>query len=422
MPSSSSSPSNSSRTIDIFGRQSSLSRGQRGPRGLQGPRGLRGPPGIGSIENIVRWFPNMVVNETRYNEFCCLKIDDPRTDLLVEKGTKVIKRWNSTTSKSNNYAECLQDYFSKTYRLVNARKRIYALDVDGENVYRIRGVTLFPFQTNTWIWACITFRCSKKDKGGGEQYLFSNYDDEKSGDPNEFRGVSIGADQKSIKIWGAAAAAAVTSGGVTNPPPPPNQRFVNVDVTNIPGVDSLLDKWCTVYVFWSDLEVEEATTTPPPPGGLHHDDDGKEGSYVVVVQQEEEEEEEQKRIEGRFTCQACTTLFVPNFIDLFGVTTTTTTTSSTEDENDNVVVDVGGGEKKKKKKNNDVNDVDDVGGVGRRKIIHHGFGGEVAFFELYIQNDVVKATTTTGTGYYRYPEILRDLVIRNQSIYNNNNY
>ena len=411
MPSS----SNSSRTIDIFGRQSSSNwnRGQRGPRGLQGPRGLRGPPGIGSIENIVRWFPNMVVNETRYNEFCCLKIDDPRTDLLVEKGTKVIKRWNSTTSKSNNYAECLQDYCSKTYRLVNARKRIYALDVDGENVYRIRGVTLFPFQTNTWIWACITFRCSKKE--GGEQYLFSNYDDDKSGDPNEFRGVSIGADQKSIKIWGA-----VTSGGgggnVTNPPPPaPNQRFVNVDVTNIPGVDSLLDKWCTVYVFWSDLEVEEAT---PPPGGLHHHDDGKEGSYVVVVQQEEEEEEEQKRIEGRFTCQACTTLFVPNFIDLFGVTTTTS--SSTEDENDNVVVDVGGegGEKK----NNDVVDDDDVGvGVGRRKIIHHGFGGEVAFFELYIQNDVVKATTT-GTGYYRYPEILRDLVIRNQSIYNNNNY
>ena len=412
MPSSSSttSSSSSSRTIDIFGRQSSnWNRGQRGPRGLQGPRGLRGPPGIGSIENIVRWFPNMVVNETRYNEFCCLKIDDPRTDLLVEKETKVIKRWNSTTSKSNNYAECLQEYFSKTYRLVNARKRIYALDVDGENVYRIRHVTLFPYRTNTWIWACITFRCSKKEES--EQYLFSNYDDEKSGDPNEFRGVSIGADQKSIKIWGAAAAAGAatttttSSSGPRAPPPPNHQRFVNVDVTNIPGVDSLLDKWCTVYVFWSDLELaeeeEEATTTTTTAStpGVY---DGKEGSYVVVVQ----EEEEQKRIEGRFTCQECTTLFVPTFIDLFGVTRTTSSSSTKEEDenNDNVVVVVGEGEKKRKKKNNV--DVVDVG----RKIIHHGFRGEVAFFELYIQNDVVKTN-------YRYPEILRDLVIRNQSIY-----
>ena len=405
MPSSSSttSSSSSSRTIDIFGRQSSnWNRGQRGPRGLQGPRGLRGPPGIGSIENIVRWFPNMVVNETRYNEFCCLKIDDPRTDLLVEKETKVIKRWNSTTSKSNNYAECLQEYFSKTYRLVNARKRIYALDVDGENVYRIRHVTLFPYRTNTWIWACITFRCSKKEEES-EQYLFSNYDDEKSGDPNEFRGVSIGADQKSIKIWGAAAAT-TTSGGVTN-----HQRFVNVDVTNIPGVDSLLDKWCTVYVFWSDLELaeeeeeeEEATTTTTTTASTPGVYDGKEGSYVVVVQ--EEEEEEQKRIEGRFTCQECTTFWVPTFIDLFGVTRTTSSSSTKEEDenNDNVVV-VGEGKRKKKKNNVDVG----------RKIIHHGFRGEVAFFELYIQNDVkTKEEATTG-----YPEILRDLVIRNQSIY-----
>ena len=103
-------------------------------------------------------------------------------------------------------------------------------------------------------------------------------------------------------------------------------------------------------------------------------------------------------------------MFVPNFIDLFGVTTST---EEEEEEDaacavDNVVVDVvGGGEKKKKKKKNNNVDVD----VGR-KIIHHGFRGEVAFFELHIQNDVkTKEEATRG-----YPEILRDLVIRSQII------
>ena len=185
-------------SIDIFGRGKSRGggkEGKRGPRGFQGPAGPRGPPGIDSIENIVRWFPKMAITETRYNEFCCLKISDLRTDLLIDKGTFAIKRWNSTTSKANHFAESLRNFSSKKYTHVN--KDIYALNVNGESVYRIQHVELFPSPQKTqWAWTCITFRLSDVDgEGGGEQYLFSNYAPHKK----EFRGLSVA--DKSIKIW-----------------------------------------------------------------------------------------------------------------------------------------------------------------------------------------------------------------------------
>ena len=293
-------------SIDIFGR--SNSRGGGGKRGPRGPVGPRGPPGIGSIENIVRWFPKMVTTETRYNEFCCLKISDPNRDLLIEK--TAIKRWNSSTSKSNNFAKSLENFFSKKYSLVNGG--IYALNLNGENAYRIRDVELFPYQKNQWVWTCITFRLLN---GDGEQYLFSNYAES----TKEFRGVSV--TEKSIKIWGSDEK--------------PN-HFVNI-LTR----DSLVNKWCTVFVFWSDVDVRK-------------------GNYIVLVQDGGE------RIQGQFLCQQFSSVFQQDFIDMFGIYD-----------------------------------------VEKSHKIIHGFHGDVAFFELYIQKNAKEAT---------YPDNLRELVIQSQSI------
>ena len=131
-------------SIDIFGRSNSRG-GGGGRRGPRGPVGPRGPPGDGSIENIVRWFPKMVTVETRYNEFCCLKINNPDTDLLIDE-TRAIKRWYSTASKENNFAASLDDFFSKKYNLANEEKGIYALNLNGGNAYRIDAVELYPYQ------------------------------------------------------------------------------------------------------------------------------------------------------------------------------------------------------------------------------------------------------------------------------------
>ena len=296
-------------SIDIFGR--SNSRGGGGKRGPRGPVGPRGPAGDGSIENIVRWFPKMVTTETRYNEFCCLKISDPNTDLFIEKNTHAIKRWNSSTSKSNNFAESLENFFSKKYSLVNGDD-IYALNLNGGNAYRIREVEIFPYQKNQWVWSCITFRLLN---GDGEQYLFSNYAES----TKEFRGVSV--TEKSIKIWG--------SDEEPNP-------FVNI-LTR----DSLINKWCTVFVCWSDVDVRK-------------------GNYIVLVQDGGE------RIKGQFICQQYSSPFQQDFVDLFGI-----------------------------------HDVE------KSHKIMHGFHGDVAFFELYIQKNAKEAT---------YPDNLIELVIQSQNI------
>ena len=54
---------------------------------------------------------------------------------------------------------------------------VYALHLNGENVYRMRNAELFPRKKNEWVWGCVTFRLQEENSGGGEkeQYLFSNY-------------------------------------------------------------------------------------------------------------------------------------------------------------------------------------------------------------------------------------------------------
>ena len=163
-------------SIDVFGRSDWRGGGKRGPRGYQGPVGPRGPAGVGSIEHIIRWFPKMVTTETRYNEFSCLKISDPSTDLDIDAKTSAIKRWNSSTSKSNNFAKSLPNFSSKHHISV-VNEHIYALRVNGDNVYRIAQAELILSEKNYWVWTCITFRLV--DVGDGEeQYLFSNSDDD----------------------------------------------------------------------------------------------------------------------------------------------------------------------------------------------------------------------------------------------------
>ena len=110
---------------------------------------------------------------------------------------------------------------------------------------------------------------------------------------------------------------------------------------NIDTKDSLVNKWCTVFVFWSDVDVRK-------------------GNYVVLVQDGGE------RIQGQFLCQEFSSPFTQSFIDMFGVYD-----------------------------------------IAKSHKIIHGFHGDVAFFELYIQKNAKESM---------YPDDLRDLVIKSQSI------
>ena len=66
------------RMVNIFGDS----------RGKAGPAGPPGPPGLGDgLKEVVRWFPEMVLKEIRCTEFCCLKIDNPISDLVIEDKT-----------------------------------------------------------------------------------------------------------------------------------------------------------------------------------------------------------------------------------------------------------------------------------------------------------------------------------------------
>ena len=305
-------------SIDVFGRSDWSGGGKRGPRGYRGPVGPRGPPGIDSIEHIVRWFPKMATTETRYNEFSCLKISDPSKDLGIDVQTSAIKRWNSSTSKSNNYAESLSNNFSSKNYVSVVDKRIYALRVNGDNAYRIAEAQLILYsEKNYWVWTCITFRLL--DAGDGkEQYLFSNSDD----GTRDFRGVSV--TERSIKIYGSS---------------PQNPAVVHTKT-------SLLEKWCTVYVIWSEVGARA-------------------GNYVVLVQDGNGGVLE--KMNGTFLCQQFTALWTQRFIDMFGVYNV----AKSPDK------------------------------------ILHGFCGDVAFFEFYIEKNAKEAF---------YPDRLRDLVIHNQSI------
>ena len=307
-------------SIDIFGRNKSRVgvAGQRGPRGFRGPAGPRGYPGHDSIGNIVRWFPKMATTETRYHEVCCLKINDPARDLLIE--ASAIKRWNSLSTESNNYAACVNNkFFSTKYVAVN--EDVYALKLNGENVYRVSRVELFPLEEKQWAWGCITFRLAAEVEE--EQYLFSNASDAKE---DAFRGLSV--TNTSIKIFGAR-----------ENDQQPDDYFVDVRLK-----DSLVNKWCTVYVFWSNAA------------------DSNKGYYVVLVQ---DGSGGGQRMRGEFFCQKLSRAFAQNFVDLFGIYDVSSDT------------------------------------------IRHGFRGDVAFFELYIQKNAKETT---------YPENLSDLVVKSQSV------
>ena len=95
--------------VNIFGGHDDGSAGPSGPRGFPGPsgprdfKGSKGDPGKNSIEEIYRWFPNMVVKQFREEEEedCFLLTDPNKKDIKRSKGGEIVE-WISRSNKKYN--------------------------------------------------------------------------------------------------------------------------------------------------------------------------------------------------------------------------------------------------------------------------------------------------------------------------------
>ena len=121
--------------VNIFGTSDCA-----GGRGSQGPAGPRGPAGAAGFKDLIRWFPDMVIKEIRFTEFCCLKINNPSLDLVIDKRTLNIIKWNSLLTKKKTYVEAVQNYSSKEYTSV--KENVYALKFNRQNLYRLSNIEL----------------------------------------------------------------------------------------------------------------------------------------------------------------------------------------------------------------------------------------------------------------------------------------
>ena len=81
--------------------------------GSPGPVGPRGPAGVSGFNNLIRWFPEMLLKEIRCTEFCCLKINNPILDLVIEDKTLKILKWNSLLTKKKTNAVAFRDFSSR---------------------------------------------------------------------------------------------------------------------------------------------------------------------------------------------------------------------------------------------------------------------------------------------------------------------
>ena len=162
--------------------------------GSPGPVGPRGPAGVSGFNNLIRWFPEMLLKEIRCTEFCCLKINNPILDLVIEDKTLKILKWNSLLTKKKTNAVAVMDFSSKEY--IKVKEEIYALKFNGQTLYRLSDIELSPVRGKQWVWICTTFRPSINISENDQCFIYSN----KNPSYEMFRGLSLS--KTSIKIWG----------------------------------------------------------------------------------------------------------------------------------------------------------------------------------------------------------------------------
>ena len=232
--------------------------------GLPGPVGPRGPAGASGFNDLVRWFPEMMLKEIRSSEFCCLKIDNPISDLVIEDKTFKILKWNSLLTKKKTNAVAVEDFSSKEY--IKVKEGIYALKFNGQTLYRLEDIMLSPSEwVKQWVWVCTTFRPSIDISENDQCFIYSNKDRH----DKMFRGLSLS--KTSIKIWGCENE---------------SDNFILIDIG-----DRIAGKWITVYTFWTNL------------------DKGK-GYYTICI--------DDTKLNGEFICQKSSEIFVRDDVDIGG--------------------------------------------------------------------------------------------------------
>ena len=140
--------------------------GPPGPSGLKGSKGSKGYPGKDGIEEIYRWFPNMVVKQFREEEKeDCFLLDDPKKDAKRSKGGEIVE-W---ISRSNEKYNLVVGSASKSIvELPNGR---YALDFQKSRYFNDDCEGFFYNKPGSCGHVCVTFRL----QGDHEQTILTNY-------------------------------------------------------------------------------------------------------------------------------------------------------------------------------------------------------------------------------------------------------
>ncbi len=321
----------SSSSLDVFGRSS---RSLRGPRGFTGAVGPVGAAGADGVKFFCKWFPNTAIQEICAQEVSCLSIEDVDEDLVIDKSTGMILKWNSLQTRENNALKPVK-VSSASKKISKIREGVFGLNFNGETLYRMSTVVLSPYGTGHWLWVCITFKLTNSTDGGDdvvndEQYIISNKPtlDQSSA----YRGVSV-RNHNILRIWGGQRRLHSSSMMETN-----QQQFIEIESS-----ETLIDQWITVYVMWSGL--------------------GKRlGNYVVYISG--------KKYEGIFTTQE-TSMFLQSTIEFGGVVSNDRTT------------------------------------------VKNTFVGVISRIDFYSHETI----TSEDDPKEEFPNILRDLVIRNHIQY-----
>ena len=155
--------------------------GPQGPYGLRGSKGSKGNPGKDGIEEIYRWFPNMVVKQFREEEEeDCFLLANPKKDVKHSKGGEIVE-WISRSNKKYNL---VAERASKSIvELLDFQKSRYINDDCAGFSYNRPG---------SYGYVCVTFRF----QGDHEQTILTNYD---STNPTQFNEIS--ATNTEIYIW-----------------------------------------------------------------------------------------------------------------------------------------------------------------------------------------------------------------------------
>ena len=204
--------------LDIFGRGVSRE-SLRGPAGQIGPIGPRGPAGIGGLKDMVRWFPQLTLEQFRKYENSCLLLLDPNTDLHVGQGGKYVT-WVSQRTNSKNDAKAI----FPSGKIRNIGKKKHALIFE-KNLYVLKNCQISTRNENSYSCVWITFQV----KNTTDQFLLS--DKSGSGISEACRGIS--ASNSEIRIWGAKNG---------------NLSYIPISYQSKPD-----DTWITMYVSWCNM-------------------------------------------------------------------------------------------------------------------------------------------------------------------------